>query len=180
MTISVSWSLTNGGAALTSALDHGSLGNGDIGTATEIFVRHDGANPITSAGLYVREFSGTYSGTFSAASDLAELLAWGDAATANGFGGLQVNFDATGSYAADWPTYDNKAPGSSYVFKTGQGDSEANAITLPTSTGCPSAGTIPAGASPNVRLKLRVVCPSDEDTVGIRQIDQVLRFSFTS
>ena len=180
MAITVTFSLTNGGAAISSAIDHGSLGNGDVGSATELFVRHDGANPITNAGFYVREYSGTYSGTFSAASDLAELLAWGDGATANAFGGLMINFDAINAYAASWPTYDNKSPGSSYVFRTSIGDSEANALVLPTSTGVPSAGTIPAGASPNVRFQAKIIVPADEDTIGIRQVDQVLRFSFTS
>ncbi len=159
------WSLTNGGASISSNIDHGTVGNGDESSATQLFVRHDGASNLTSVGLYVRQFSGNYAGSFTSAADFAELLAWGD-----GDKGFRYNLNATGSYpTADWAS-----------FKTGSGDSEANAITLPTTTGASASGTLQTGSSPNVRLSTKVVIPSNEDTVGIRQFSMVLRFTATS
>lgn len=183
MTVNITWSLTNGGTALSDDVDHGNGSNGQTLSAQEIFIRHDGANPITGAGLYIRQYSGTYAGGASAALDLAEMLAWGDASTATTFGGFQVNMNALGSYpTVDWPTLTVKtaASGKGYVCRTGVGDSEGNAVQLTTSTGASPAGQVAAGSSPNVRFKCRIVMPSAEDTTGVRQFDQVLVYTFTS
>lgn len=184
--MSIIFSLTNGGAQIETLLDHGNASNGSSSTAIEVFIRHDYSNPITNVGLYLRQVSSTYSGSFTSAADLAEILSWGDGADANAFGGLQCNFDAVGSYPegsypeGSWPTYSTPAPTNGAVFKTGTGDTEDNAITLPVATGAVSAGTIQAGSSPNVRFKVQTSVPADEDTVGIRQFEWVVRYNFTS
>jgi len=58
VSVSVIYSLTNGGVEISSALDHGDMSNGDISSAQTIYLRHDGANPITSAGIFIRQYSG--------------------------------------------------------------------------------------------------------------------------
>lgn len=180
MSVSIIWSTTNGGSAISDYVDHGDIANGDSGAAQEIFVRHDGDNAITSVAFYIREYSGTYNGDATASADLAEIIAWGDASTSSTFGGVMINWDATNSYAASWPTYSSKAPTGSFVHITGTGDSEGNAVTLPTTTGALTAGQIISSASPNVRFKMRVDVPSDEDTVGVRLFDHVCVYAYTS
>lgn len=181
MSVSVIWSLTNGGEPLSAVIDHGNSSNGDVTTSVELFIRHDGNNSITSTGLYVRAYTGTYSGGLTAAADLAELLAWGDGATAAAFGGFQCNLLATTSYpTSGWPTYSNKSPTGGFVHRTGVGDSEGNAVAIPITTGAVGSGEIQSGSAPNVRFKVRAEVPSAEDTIGIRQWDHMVTFSFTS
>lgn len=180
-TVNLTWSTSNGGTAISGNLDHGNASNGVATTAQEVFIRHDGTNSITSCGIYIREFSGTYSGGASAALDLAELLGWGDNSTESTYGGFEINMNATGSYpAAAWPVYNSKSPSQGHVFRTGTGDSQANAITISTATGATASGEIQSGSSPNVRFQCRISVPSAEDTIGIRQFDTVLVYVYTS
>lgn len=175
------WSLTNGGPSITTSLDHGGTSNGDETATQEIFIRHTFTNPITAAKLFIRELSTTYTGAFTAPVDINELLAWGGKSTANGFGGYLINMNATNSYpAASWPTYSSKSPTSGFVCRTGVGDSELNGIQLDTNAGCPSNGVIPAGIGPNVRFSIKVAAPPEEDTVGERQFETALVFTYTS
>lgn len=181
MAVSITWSSTNGGAAVTEPLDHGVDSNGTILGTQELFLRHDGTNQITDCGFFLAEKSGTYGGDQSAALDLAEILGWGDGADADAFGGFQINMDATGGYSGNWPAFGDKAGSTYNVFRTGVGDSEANKILLATEMGLSgAAGTIQAGASPNVRFQCRIAIPEDEDTPGVRQFDQRLRYTYTS
>lgn len=180
MSVSIIWSATNGGAALSSPVDHGSGGNGDTLATSTIYLRHDGDNPITDCGFYLAELTGTYSGGASKSADLAEVLGWGDGTTATTFGGLLLNMNATGGWAT-WPSYSSKSGSNYNTFRTNVGDSQINKITLATEMGLTgSAGVVQAGDSPNVRFRLRVQIPTAEDTVGIRQFDQRLRYTYTS
>lgn len=190
MAVNITWSLSEGGAAITS-LDHGSdsngtvLASGGLGAAgVEIWISHDGSNPITNAGFYIAQKSGTYTGGFTASKDLAEQLAWGDGNTANAFGGFQINMDKVGSYATAWPTHTNKFQGTpklTTAFYTGVGDSIANKVLLHTSMGADvtSAGVL-AAAGTACAFKCRIAIPADEDTIGIRQFDQKLRYTYSS
>ena len=174
------WSFTNGGTSITSTVDHGGVSNGASTTAQEFHLRHTYINPITNAALFARLMTGAYGGAASAADDYAEIVQWGNEPLVGDFGGLMVNMDATGSYAADWPSYSDPTPASSHVVKTGQGDSDANAMPLLTSTGCPVEGQISNGGSPNVRFQVRFDIPNNEGVLGIRQIEQVLAYDYTS
>lgn len=174
------WSLSNGGDAITSPIDHGTNTNGTSLTAQEIFIEHDGDEDIIGCGFFIAEKSGTYGGGASAAADLAELLAWGDAATATTYGGFELNMDATGAYAGNWPAYSDKFGSTYNVFRTDYGDSADNKIILPVEMGLSVAGEIPAGTAPNVRFKCRVTIPQVEDTAGTREFDQRLRYTYTS
>jgi hypothetical protein len=181
MSVAITFSYSNGGAAISSDVDHGNTSNGLTTSGTEIYIRHDGLLAITAAKLYIRAYSGTYSGGASANLDFLELLAWGDAIASNTFGGFQVNMNATEAYpAADWPVYTDKDRTHGYVCRTGTADSAGNGVLLSTGTGVTTAGQVPTGAAPNIRFKVRVQIPTAEDTVGIRQWDQCLVFNYTS
>jgi hypothetical protein len=164
---------------LAAPVSHGDVGNGSATTPVEIFVSHNGANPITNCGIYMRPFSGTYSGTHTASADFSELINWGDQNTVGGFGGFQVHMGVPTGYISAWPTYNTKTTSETFCHRSGVGDSEGNAVTLLaicTSSGI--AGQINDGSA--ARFQTRVVVPGDEDTIGIRQWDHVLKFDFTS
>ena len=72
MTVLLTWYDT--GVIQTDTLDHGSKSNGETTTVREISITHDGANEITATKLYARQFSGTYSGSATAAADFAEVI----------------------------------------------------------------------------------------------------------
>jgi len=181
MSVNLIWSLTNGGDPLEAIVNHGNSSNGDITASIELFVRHDGDNEITGAGLYVSIYTGSYSGGVTAAADLAELLGWGDGATAAAFGGFQCNLLATTNYPdSGWPIYTTPSPTGGFVHRTGTGDSEGNAVVMPVTTGATASGEIQSGASPNVRFKIRCEVPTDEDTIGLRQWDHKMTYSYTS
>jgi hypothetical protein len=179
----ITWSSSNGGTAITTTLDHGSKSNGQTSTVQELFVRHDGVNEITNTGIFIREFSGTYGGAATSSADIAELLEWGDATTDSTFGGVHINLDAINAFpAAQWPTRASKSMTYGYAHRTGVGDSEVNKIVLSKNTYSSSGtdGVVPAGSTPNVRFQVRVQVPTDEDTLGARQWDAALAYSFTS
>lgn len=186
MSVNIIWSLTNGGVAITDTLDHGNSANGDMTSEQEIFIRHDGSQPITNVGFYIRQLSGTYTGSHTASKDINEIIGWGNETTLSDFGGIEINmkrdqpsntFDSTA-----WPIYSDKDPedGKTAVFHTGVGDSEGNAVLISSASGASDDGEIQSGASPNISFLLRIVVPDSEDTLGIRQWEQVVRFNFTS
>jgi len=181
MAITVTWSSTDGGSAISEPLNHGSAAAGNILTAQTIFLAHNGTSPITGCVFYIEEKSGTYGGAATPSADLAELLGWGDDSTANGYGGYQLNMDANGSFPAlSFPVFNNKQRNQSVTFLTGVGDSPANGVPLPTTMGLTNAQEIPIGTSPGISFQCRIQIPTDEGVAGIRQFDQKLRFTFTS
>jgi hypothetical protein len=184
MPISVVWSSSNGGSSITEPLSYGNISNGNISSNQTIYLRHNGVNPITSAAFFVEAVdSGVYGGDFTSSADKAELLAWGDAVITNDFGGVQFNQNAVGGFiSGSWPTMANKNTVDGYgkVVRTGVGDSSTNPITVLSSTGATSNGTIQAGASPNVRFQARVVVPTNEGTLGVRQFNFALTFTSTT
>ena len=125
MVVSITWSLTEGGTAVPEPIDHGNVANGTQTTAIDLFVRHDGTNPITNVGYYMQAFSGDYAGNggnASAAADFNEIIGWGDNSLATDEGGFFINQDRTNSF----PATDFE------VHETGTGDSSANSFGLNT------------------------------------------------
>lgn len=188
MAVNITWSTSNGGSSITD-LDHGEDAAGTTLTDQEIYVRHDGASPITACKFYLAATpDASYTGSHSPSDDLAELLSWGDGeaegepASSTGFGGFQINMDATGAYAESWPSFGSEGDDGdpAVALRTGVGDSQDNGVTLHTSMGISTAGEIPVGTAPNVRFRARIVIPEDETTPGTRQVDQRLKFTFTS
>jgi hypothetical protein len=181
MAVNLIWSLTNGGAAISDPLDHGSGNAGDTLSSQTIFLEHDGDNQLTGCGFYLSEKSDPYTGGFSAAADLTEIIGWGDETTADDFGGFQINMDAAGGFpGGSWPTYSSKQPTNGSAFYTGIGDSADNKILLATAMGISSPGVIPAGTSPDISFQARFVLPTNEGTTGFREVNQAMRFTFTS
>lgn len=187
MTVSITWSTTNGGSAIEgNSVDHGDLTNNSSSTAQQIYIRHNGANEITDCGFYVQAASDSYGGDFTAAGDLSEILAWGNALVSADYGGFELNLDADSSYpSGSWPSVTTKSVTDTgrtigVVCRTGVGDSTANKISLVTDMGCTASETIQTGSGPNVRFKCRFTVPQSEDTVGIRQIKVTLTYTYTS
>jgi len=90
--------------------------------------------------------------------------------------------------ATSWDLSEStKSTGVAFTMRTGTADLLANAVTLKetmdgvggNSGTMPADGIIPAGVT-DARFLIRFLIPADEDTVGIRQIDQVLKYAFTS
>jgi hypothetical protein len=182
MSISITFSSSNGGSALTDPVSYGNTSNGNTTGTQVIYVSHNGLNPITSCGLYI-DIASSYAGSFTAIGDKTEIINWGDASSAGSFGGFEINTNATGSFpGSSWPTYANKTSTDGYGFtvRTGVGDSSLNAITIPTVTGATSSGTIQTGSSPNVRFSTRMVIPTSVNTVGTRQFKLTLKYTYTS
>lgn len=190
MAVNISWGHTEGGSEYNSAsVDHLSGSNGTIlnndaqGKSGEVWISHDGTNPITGCKFYLGQFSGTYSGGASAAADLAEMLAWGDGGDANAFGGVWLNMDKINAFVAADPTF--AAPGGvndlHVACHTGVGDNPANGVNLHVNMGAAvtSTGVIAAGGTA-ASLQVHVKIPIDEGTAGVREFDQKLRFTYTS
>jgi hypothetical protein len=184
MTVSITWSSTAGGAGIAS-LNHGTSANGNNTTAQEIFIRHNGVNPITACGFYFAQKSGSYTGSATAADDFTEMIAWGDDNDTADFGGIQINMDKEGSFSGGSTWGMSEAQKTSvdnlkFTVRTGVGNSLANAVTLSEKmgTGMTTNGEIPA--STNVSFQLRIKVPSSENVAGTRQFDQVLKYTYTS
>lgn len=184
MPVVVIFSSSNGGSSITEPLSYGNISNGSNSSNQTIYVRHTGVNPITAAAFYVEAVdAGSYGGDFTSAADKAELLSWGNASAANDFGGVQFNQNALGGFpGASWPTFANKTTidGYGHTVRTGIGDSSTNPLTVLTTTGATANGTIQAGASPNVRFQARIVVPTSEATLGVRQFNFALTFTSTT
>lgn len=185
MAVSITWSLTNNGTGIT-LVDHGNAANGQNTTAKQVYIRHDGANEITNCAFYNQQKSGSYTGSANAAADFTELINWGDGNTANSFGGFQVNMDAEGGFSGGptWgmsETQKTSADGLKFTLRTGVADNPTNAVTLSEkmSTNMTTNGVIPAGVT-DVTFQCRIKIPVDEDTAGVRQFDQVLKYTYTS
>ena len=185
MTVNIIWSLTAGGVSVDS-LDEGSVPNGTITDSVTLFVRHDGVNPITDAKLYFAAKTGVYTGDLSASEDFAELLEWGDAATLNTFGGIQVNMDAVNAFSggSTWgmsETQKTSVDSYKYTVRTAVGASSAGAVLLSKqmSSSMTVDGTIPAGVN-DASLQFRVKVPVVEGVLGIRQFIHALRFTSTT
>lgn len=184
MAVSLIFSSTNGGVSLSAPVDHGNIANGSITVPFTIYVRHNGANSITSVRLFcVATDTGEYAGDATASNDMSELLGWGNAGASGDFGGIEINLNASGTFpGSSWPTFSNKSTvdGFGFTIRAGIGDSSSNGILVPTATGATSLGTIQAGSSPNVRFQMRIVVPQNENTLGIRQFKTSFTFNYTS
>lgn len=179
----ITWSELDEGTAISEPLDNGSKENGQTTDALDIYIRHDASNQLTACKFWVGQYSGDYlgdGGSTTAAQDIAEILAWGDGAIEEQFGGFMINMDD----GLTWPTVGDKNTAQYGVFRTGVGDSAENGITLAKemSTTMSQDGVIPADGShvPNPHFQCKIHIPLVEDTAGIRLFDQKLRFTYTS
>lgn len=184
MAVTVYWASDNSGTLLNQVVDHGSVAKGNNSGATTFYLYHNGQNDITNCGFYIQPRSGLYEGDFSALTDYQELIDWGDSTNANGFGGYMINMNATGAWANGWAAVGDKFPAYGFVCRSGVADSFGNAQTLMSEMGCSSSGVVqnnyPNGYGINVRFQCRIAVPSNETSLGQREIDLCLRYSYTS
>ena len=169
MTVAITWSESTGGAAITPPLDWGNIGNG-ASSEDELFITHDGAEKITGCAFYIKAYTGSYTGTFDAATDYAEILGWGSGDTE----GFLINQDLLGSWAAGYVSH-----------KTGRGTA-AVPITLDSDSiiGEASLGDGEMEGSDTgteeAHIKVKIAVPAAEGDAGTRQFDQCLKFTYTS
>ena len=169
MVVSITLSRVSSGQAIAdvlnganSGINHGNVANGKETYPEDIYIRHDGLNEITNCKFYCSKFSGVYEGGQTALLDFDELRAWGDADAGKGFL-IDVNHD--GVYE--------------YNLRTGQMDSLANAIALDdASAGGANSDDIGVGGEAHIKQKIAV--PSTESISGVRLIDFLIKFSYTS
>jgi hypothetical protein len=193
MTVGLVISKTITGSDVADLLVGGSSGY-DLGSSNanttqvpvnSFFISHDGDTAIENLSYYIGLMTGTYGGDYSAAADLAKILAHGDAAT----GGLQA--EETYSATSGTPWF-----GSPYLVKTGFGDSYANRRLIPTTAmvynnaGSEVAPTTPVAGSvgpegnatlgDRAKLRFRYMVPVSEDLGGKRQFDYIFTFNYTT
>ncbi len=153
-------SLTSGGSDIgTTPIDLGDIAVGADSTE-DIYISHDYTNKISDVTLFNGQKTGTYGGDFSAATDWAEILGWGDNAATDG---IFLSQDSGSTFTQ---------------LKTGSLDSQTNGVTLATSSGVAVAGEI--GPSEESHQQIKCHIPSGEDTGGIRQIDYNIYYLYTS
>lgn len=169
MAVSITWSETNGGSAISSVDFSSGAAGVTLGPET-IFLQHNANNPLTGCRFYL---GGT---------DVTEMIEQGDAGGTS-FGGVQIHMNAIGDFpVADWPTVTDKSPSGkdTHTFRTGFGDSSANGIMLAKNMGLTNHGVFQDGDSPDISFQVRIVIPSAESTTGARSIQQRMRFTYTS
>ena len=197
MAVVVTWSTTDNGTAETDLQDYGAVsqpgGGGAVASSVlQHFIRHDGTNEITGVGFYIAEYSGTYTGADSPANDLSEILAQGDATTATAI--MDALDDTPGTDSTKGLISDLPATNFGINVRTGQGDLLANPIPLPANGDATTAGPLhPTSAfsgadtateiqssETDVNFYTRFLVPEDVANVGVRQIDLVVTYTFTS
>ncbi len=169
MTVSMSFSTVAGagGTPISLPQSGGTISPGASSSVMDIYVYHDGANPITNVKFYMLPYSaGVYPGTRTASDDYDLVIGWGDAAT----GGFYVNQNLAGGHP----------PGSYTVFETGVGDTLATGITLSSLAmyAGDTSGTLEAGDY--AHLKFRIDVPGAEATTGTVYFDLLFSYTATS
>jgi hypothetical protein len=182
MSVNITWEIDSVEGTLVT---HSPTSNGSSSTQKVITVKHDGNNQITSCRLWLTAVSSGYSGSASPATDLTEFIGWADQNSLNGFGGLQVNMDAAGSFPVDkWPSWTQKFGDDFSSFYTGRGNLAENGVLLHPNMNSnppmPANGTIPADCTTWPTFQTRIHVPQDENNAGTRQVEQRLRFTYTS
>lgn len=200
-----------------SGLDYGQVTNGSYAPVTsqaantgqqDLFLRHDGVNPITDVKLYVDQFSGgVYGGANSPSTDLTALLAYGASDTGatanNGDGlsrGLHIDMDWQVNAASQF-SYSREAAGNKRIFGKDysgldgssstlafplhvdamsywNGVSEIDAVTPVTGSIGGSADTGTLGNRGHFKSRFYLHTGATEG--GIFQFDTVINFAFTS
>jgi hypothetical protein len=169
MVVSVTFSRVSSGQAIAdilkgtnSGINHGNVANGKETYPEDIYIRHNGLNEITDCKFYCQQFTGTYDGGQTALLDFDELKSWGDASASKGFL-IDVNHD--GVYE--------------YNLRTSQMDSLANAVALnDASAGGSNPDDIGVGGEAHIKQKIAV--PFTESVPGVRLLDFLMKFSYTS
>lgn len=187
MTVSIIASPTVLGLAFSDGLNGGGTGYyfgsseaGQTPSLKNIYLRHDGASKIWNLSIYLKSYSKTYGGDYSASDDLVKALDQGAVGA-----GFQIDFV--------W----NNPPFTTYsIITAALGGSPLTAILLPASAikfsngGSPVAATAPVAGElgqvgnttlgDTALLKCRWAVPEEEVAPGKRQIDLAFVYNFTT
>jgi hypothetical protein len=170
MSVDITWSESQAGAAITPPLVWSSIANGGS-SSDELYITHDGVEKITACEFYIQAYTGTYSGSFDAATDYAELLDWGGAVVTEGF----LIDQNTESGVADPQTHKSTQGTSTTAFALSR-----NCIIG--AAGAGTAGEIEGSSigTEEAHVTVSIAVPSSESSAGTRQFDQCLAFTYTS
>jgi len=167
VSVDVTWSATSSGPAISAPLNWGSISNGPGSAQTnDLYISHNGSEAITECAFYIQSYSGSYDGDADAATDYAELLTWG----ADDTNGFLINQDLLHSWVAGYTSH-KTGRGTSAVPITLDSDSVVGGASLPD-------GQLDTGEEAHIKVKISV--PTAVTTVGKRQFDQCLRYTYTS
>lgn len=183
MTVSLSFSTDSTGVPVIALpQDASTITPGSNSSEIDVYIRHDGTNEITDLKLYLLPYSaGVYAGTNTAQDDYDKLISWADASYSTDptlGGGVYINMDRDGSF-----------PASGYQsFRTGVGDTLANAVTLDSKAVSVAAGNgeIPPGQYAQVRFRIDVPSsgqfglPASATSVGTVYFDLLATYTSTS
>lgn len=175
MTVSLIFSSNyTGSPVIALPQDAGTISPGASSSVVDIYIRRDGTNEITDVKFYLLPYSaGVYAGTDTAQDDYNKVIGWADAsygADPTSGGGIYINMNSSGSF----PSADYES------FRTGNGDSLANAITLNYRSLSVVAdnGELPAGAYAHIRFRFDV--PASETSAGTVYFDMLASYTATS
>lgn len=190
MIVSITSSGTLGGSQFADVLSGGGLGK-NFGTSEasipatvyNVYLRHDGVSIITNFAVFLRAYSQTYGGEYSASADLVKVIEQGNLQY-----GFHIDFD-----------WDSATPFETYtVLNSAIGTSEETAIEMPITAIFKNVGGSPENPNPltpaiqgqlgpagwergdTALLKCRWVIPTGERSPGRRQIDLAYIYNFTT
>lgn len=187
MTVSIISSPTLGGAQYSDSLQGGgtgaNFGSSEAGTTPSvksIYVRHDGVSQISNLAIYLKAYSATYGGEYSASADVVKVFEQGLQSA-----GFQIDMNWSGVPFASFIT-----------MTTALGGSIDTAIEIPVTAilhnsggtalqpSAPLQGELGAAGNSvlgnTVLLKCRWLVPTGEPAPGRRQIDLAYLYNFTT
>jgi hypothetical protein len=174
MTVSLNISGTSGGRPFSMPQEMATLSPGSQSPALDLYIRHTGTSKIENTKIYILPYSaGVYLGSGTAQDDFNTVIGWGDAShPATSGGGLYFNLIQDSAFPdSEWQ-----------VFRTGTGDSLANAVSLRVHSiniGSGVDGEIPALGEAHIQM--RVDIPSGySGSTGTLYVDTLFPFTSTS
>lgn len=187
--------VTNGSYAPLTVQDPDNTGH------QSIFIAHDGVQPITSLKVYMNSGYAaatgyTYGGARDEATDYNNLISEGDVSgtVKNNVGGLSGGFWMDFDSDASTTNQFDSANSTVEIFKTGNGDTLVNAITIPASAmitdgalgqpSAPVAGSIGANGDAvlgdSAYIKARIYARTAYTNGGYHQFALTFTYTHTS
>lgn len=164
MTISIIWSATSGGDAISDPKDCLTVAAGSSIIVQDLYVRAtENTAKLTSCGWYIRPVD-DYVGSEDATTDYNEIIAWGNA-NPSPVGGYKINQNTETGV----PSYT--------VCETGVGVSSSPIdLHINSIVGGPGLVTGDLEVGEEAHIQVKIYPPSDEDTAGDRMIELVFYY----
>lgn len=174
MTVSLNISGSSGGTPFSLPEELGTLSPGSQSAPLDLYIRHTGTSKIENTKVYILPYSaGVYLGSGTAQDDFDTVIGWGDVSgTGTSGSGLYFNLIQDASFPeTEWQ-----------AFRTGHGDSLANAVSLRTHSiniGSGVDGEIPALGEAHIQVRIDI--PSSySGSTGTLYVDLLFPFTSTS